>query len=73
MKVATRRSVNAALRREQIPLEFVTTREGYQYFVFDDGVRYETHSEPVCYVHHLTIAQWVERARAALAILTGDR
>jgi hypothetical protein len=69
MNVATRRSVNAALRREQIPLEFVTTREGYQYFVFDDGVRYETHSEPVCYVHHLTVQQWVARAREALRSL----
>lgn len=65
-KIATRRSVNVALRAAGIPLEFVTTRRGYQYFIFDNGSRYETFSEMVAYVHHLSVAQWVERGRTAL-------
>lgn len=65
-QIATRRSVNAALRAAGIPLEFVTTRRGYQYFIYDSESRFETFSEMVCFVHHLSVAQWVERGRAAL-------
>jgi hypothetical protein len=63
-KPTTARAVNAALKRAGIPLEFVSTRQGYQYFVFDDGAdRFETHSVYVPYVSDWSVARWIECAR----------
>lgn len=55
-----------------MPLEFVSTRQGYQYFVYDDGRRYETHSEYICYVSDLPVERWVELGRRALADIRGQ-
>lgn len=72
-KIATRRSVNAALRAAGIPLEFVTTRQGYQYWIYDDGERFETVSEMVCYVRQLSVDQWVDRGGHVVARLLEQR
>jgi hypothetical protein len=33
--------------------------DGYHYFIFDDGERYESHSEMEMYFRSLTVDQWV--------------
>ena len=37
--------------------------EGYHYFVFDDGVSFETWSVMVCYTNQQTKLQWLEDGR----------
>ncbi len=71
MTTATTRSITAALKREGLPLEFVSTRAGYQYFVFDQGDDYATRSVYVNSVSDLTITQWLEDARTFLNDLKG--
>lgn len=69
-KPTTSRMVNAALKREGLPLTFEGTREGYHYFVFDDGAnRFETHSVYTCWVRDLTVDQWLGHARDFMAFL----
>lgn len=62
---ATLARVNAALRRRGIPLELVRG-EGYHYFVFDDGERFETVSEMVGYTSHVSLDRWIEWAEGAM-------
>jgi hypothetical protein len=65
--IANVRNVNAALKREGIPLEFVRGK-GYSYFVYDDPVanQFEDVSVYVPYVSQQSIERWVEDGRAAL-------
>ena len=67
MSITTKR-INVALTKAGIPLEIVRG-EGYQYFVYDDGKRFETESIMVCYLNHFTVAQWVVLARAAWSVI----
>lgn len=57
--------IQKAISKAGIPLELVRGA-GYQYFVFDDANHFETASVCVCYLNQLTVAQWVEEARAAM-------
>ena len=70
MTTTTTRTITAALKKAGLPAElsFISTRNGYQYFVLDDGA--DVYAERVvntCYVSDLTIAQWVEEAQDFLA------
>jgi hypothetical protein len=62
----TVKQINAAIAKAEIPLEIVRG-SGYQYFVLDDGKRFETESVMVCYLNQLTVAQWVDEARVAMS------
>ena len=61
----TKRIINAALRRAGLPLEIQhECGAGYSYFT-KDGV-HVGESVMVCYLHHLTVEEWVDRARFAI-------
>lgn len=66
----TTRKINAALKRHKLPLEFIGTRAGYQYFITDASLPYDSHSVYTCYVSDLTVDQWLNHARDFIAILT---
>jgi hypothetical protein len=70
LTVTTARQINAALKRECMPLEFVGTREGYHYFTTDSSLPYDSHSVYTCYVKDLTVDQWLEHAREFLDRIT---
>lgn len=63
------RQVNAALKRQTLPLEFVGTREGYHYFVTDSTLPHDSYSVYTCYVSDLTVDQWVGYAKDFMSIL----
>ena len=64
MSAVSKAKINKALELTGIPLE-IERGKGYQYFIFDDGKAYETHSVYVAYLSHLTLEQWVAEAREA--------
>ena len=70
MTTATTRTITAALKKAGLPAElsFISTRDGYHYFVLDDGA--DVYAECIvntCYVNDLTIAHWLEVAQDFLA------
>lgn len=70
MSRATIKAVNRAVSRAGIPLELVRG-DGYHYWVFDDGRRFETASVYVCYTNTVSVERWVEWARDAHAEIAG--
>jgi hypothetical protein len=67
--MATGRQINAALKRQALPLEFISTREGYHYFITQTPLPYDSHSVYTCYVSDLSIAQWLEHAQEFMLII----
>lgn len=62
--------VNAAISKAGIAhVEFVRG-EGYCYFIFDDGKRYDSHSVYVPYVSDLPLDRWLDEARQCAALAT---
>ena len=63
-----KRSINAALRKEGLPVEIQNNRDGYSYFTSTvDGGSQVGDSVMVCYLCQLPISKWVEEARNAIA------
>lgn len=60
--MTTSRQINAALKREKLPLIFNSTREGYHYFTTDESLPFDSFSVYTCYVSDLTVEQWMEYA-----------
>lgn len=69
MNKATIKSVNRAVAKAGIPLELVRG-EGYHYWVYDNGSRFETVSEYTMYTSHLSEWEWMESAKEAYATIT---
>ena len=67
--MTTSRQINAALKREGLPLIFNSTREGYHYFTTDASLPYDSHSVYTCYVSDLTVDQWLDYARTFADII----
>lgn len=65
MNRATIKSANRAIAKAGIPVELVRG-EGYHYFVFDDGKRFETVSIYVPYTNSVSVDCWVEWAKQAM-------
>ena len=72
MNRATIKSANRAIAKAGIPVELVRG-EGYHYFVFDDGKRFETVSIYVPYTNTVGDDRWVEWARDAYAEINGKK
>lgn len=64
------RTINNVFSAAKLPLELVRG-EGYFYFVFDDGKRYDTLTIPVFKLHDLTFAQWVDEGKEYAARMMG--
>lgn len=45
-------------------IDLASNHDGYWYFIYDDGVKFDTHSVYVPYLHHLPIDRWVDEANA---------
>lgn len=58
----TLKAVNAALRAKGLRVELVRG-EGYHYYVFDDGERYETNSVMVYRLNMQTLDAWIAGAQ----------
>lgn len=71
MTRATLKAAIRAIRAAAIPLELVRG-EGYHYFIFDDGARWETVSVMVPYTNSLSTDRWVEEAKSALQTIQKD-
>jgi hypothetical protein len=67
--MTTSRQINAALKREGLPLVFNSTRDGYQYFTTDASLPYDSYSVYTCYVSDLTVDQWLDCARTFADII----
>lgn len=62
------RTVNSVFSASKLPVELVKGKDylkggEYFYFVFDDGVRYDTHSVMVPRLNDLTLAQWIDEGK----------
>lgn len=68
--MTTTRQINAALKRNNFPLEFVGTREGYHYFTTNETLPYDSHSICTCYVSDLSIDQWMEHAETFMDLIS---
>jgi len=55
--------INKAIRAAGLPHVTLRGGRGYQFFVFNDGVLYDTRSEMVCYVRDLSVDEWVALAQ----------
>lgn len=55
-----RAAVDAALRKEGALYVTLQPGEGYWYFVFDDGVYFDTHSVYVYRLNRLSLRQWLD-------------
>lgn len=55
-------NVTRRLKAEGLPVELVRG-EGYHYFIFDDGERYDSKSIMCPRYGDLTLAQWLEEGR----------
>lgn len=58
MKKATQANVTKALKAKGFPIELVQG-DGYCYFVYDDGDKFETKSEMVIKVSDMDYDQWI--------------
>lgn len=59
-----RRGITTTLRKEGFPVELVHDRAGYWYFVFDDGIRFETETIGGVYrLSQLTTERWLALGR----------
>lgn len=56
----TRATVNAALRKQGAQNVTLQAGKGYFYFVYDDGVWFDTHSVYVYQLNHESLDSWVE-------------
>lgn len=70
--MTTSKQINAALKRNGFPLEFIGTREGYHYFTTIGGLPYDSHSVYTCYVNDLSVDQWLEHATEFMALIEKD-
>lgn len=64
--IATKRTINAALRRAGIPVEIQNNRDGYSYFTSTLTGAQVGESVLVCYLKQQTVEGWVADARYAL-------
>lgn len=55
----TLKQINAAIQRSQPHVELVRG-EGYHYYVYDDGLRFETESVMCPYLSHQSAEMWIE-------------
>lgn len=70
--MTTARQINAALKRNGFPLEFIGTRAGYHYFITADCLPYDSHSVYTCYVSDLSVDQWLEHATEFMTLIEKD-
>jgi len=64
--IATKRTINAALRRAGLPVEIQNNRDGYSYFTSTLTGGQLGQSVYVCYLYQQTVECWVEDARYAI-------
>jgi hypothetical protein len=64
--IATKRTINAALRRAGLPVEIQNNRDGYSYFTSTLTGGQVGESVLVCYLNQQTVEGWVSDARYAL-------
>lgn len=60
------RTVNSVFSANKLPVELVRGKD-YLYFVFDDGVKYNTRSVMVAKLNHLPLATWIAEGKAFAA------
>lgn len=64
--IATKRTINAALRRSGLPVEIQNNRDGYSYFTSTLTGAQVGESVLVRYLNQQTVEGWVADARYAL-------
>lgn len=64
--IATKRTINAALRRAGLPVEIQNNRDGYSYFTSTLTGAQVGESVLVCYLNQQTVEGWVADAHHAL-------
>lgn len=64
--IATKRTINAALRRAGLPVEIQNNRDGYSYFTSTITGAQIGESVLVCYLQQQTVEGWVSDARYAI-------
>ena len=64
--IATKRTINAALRRAGLAVEIQNNRDGYSYFTSTLTGAQVGQSVLVCYLNQQTVKGWVADARHAL-------
>jgi hypothetical protein len=63
-------SVNKIIKK--IGCQYLSLVKGdlYWYFIFDDGVRYETHSVYCMFLNQLPLDQWIDEGKEFIKCLT---
>lgn len=69
--MASTKTVTTKLRAEGFPVELVRGN-GYLYFIFDNGSRFETYSIYTPRFNDLTEEQWLEEGRDWAKIVLND-
>lgn len=64
--IATKRTINAALRQAGLPVEIQNNRDGYSYFTSTLTGAQVGESVYVCYLKQQTVERWVDDARHAI-------
>ena len=65
--IATKRSINASLRRAGLDIEIQNNRDGYSYFTSLTTGEQVGRSVYVCYLNQSSVEEWVEDGRHAIA------
>lgn len=61
--------IQNAIDKAEIPLELVRG-EGYQYFVFNNGINFDSETIYICYLNQLSVKEWVDEAKYSYAVIS---